>query len=116
MITKSYLWSLGLSPRRSAKADAIPNKSLGSVGPSIPIHLPGDPLAIPRRKNFVLPTRPSAAPTCPTSPIPVHSVNGVHEVLGSFSQCLSASVVNKDSASSTLPNPSENVENVRDNS
>src|SRR5687768_6019156 len=59
MITNNHSWSFGVTP----------NKSLDSFGPSIPIHLPGDPLANHRRKDCVLPTRPFAAPTCPTSPI-----------------------------------------------
>ena len=95
MITKSYSWSLGFPRRSSATPGTIPNKSLDSFGPSIPIHFPGDPLANPRRKNCVLPTRPLATPACPASPILVHSVNGVHGVHGPSSPCLSASVVNK---------------------
>src|SRR5215212_618089 len=43
MITNNNSWSLG----------ATPNKSLEHLEPSIPIHLPGDPLQIHHRKNRV---------------------------------------------------------------
>jgi hypothetical protein len=49
MITNNHSWSLG----------ATSNKSLELIGPSIPIHLPGDPRVTGVRKASVL--RPSLA-------------------------------------------------------
>ena len=49
MITNDHSWSLG----------ATPNKSLELIGPSIPIHLLGDPPVNRARKASVL--RPSLA-------------------------------------------------------
>jgi len=47
MITNNNSWSLGTTP----------NKSLDPFGPSIPIHLPGDPLVNDSRTNRVLRTQ-----------------------------------------------------------
>jgi hypothetical protein len=53
MITKNISWSLGPAPNKSLETSPQAAAAGVNIEPSIPIHLPGDPLANSKRKNYV---------------------------------------------------------------